>query len=307
LAIEVAGSFLAKGTQSFRQYLEELGKPDQEAVEFGAELRESLPTGHERSISGTLLKSIRLLGDEGIDLLCLASVLAVDTIPVRLVAATFERVDSQASDGRRVLRALDQADSLGLCGKVGDDARRVHTLVSRTIRYHRGKEERTELLRVAAAQALSSLLEVVVDIRRHAEVAMEMVHARHILSGGISRLEVADVAFWVGRHDYERGEYSGARKLQEQVLEGSRRLLGDEHPDTTISAWNLLQTLESGDNGAAWRAAAENLSWLLDADPATLAWDQQKIRQMLSEMLEQAQYLLKRSTSHWWKFWQLFT
>jgi hypothetical protein len=69
LAIEVAGSFLAKGTQSFGQYLEDLGKPDQDAAEFGAELRESLPTGHERSISGTLLKSIRLLGDEGVDFL----------------------------------------------------------------------------------------------------------------------------------------------------------------------------------------------------------------------------------------------
>jgi hypothetical protein len=34
-------------------------------------------------------------------------------------------------------------------------------------------------------QALSSLLDVVVDIRRHDEVTREVIHARHPLSGGI--------------------------------------------------------------------------------------------------------------------------
>jgi len=242
LAIEVAGSFLAKGTQGFRHYLDELGKPGEDALELGAELRVGLPTGHERSISGTLLKSVRLLGEEGMDFLRLASVLAVDAIPVRLVAAAFASVETQAQDGRRVLRALDQADSLGLCAKQGDDARMVHTLVSRTIRYHAGKDERTDLLRLAAVQGLRSLITVVVDIRRHAEVAREMVHARHILSGGIYRLEDAALAGWVGRHDHERGNYSGARKLQEQVLEACRRLLGEEHPDTLTAMHSLALT-----------------------------------------------------------------
>ncbi|MEX2260329.1 MAG: toll/interleukin-1 receptor domain-containing protein, partial [Bryobacteraceae bacterium] len=259
LAIEVAGSFLAKGIQSFRQYLDELGKPDKDALEFGAELRESLPTGHERSISGTLLKSMRLLGEEGMDFLRLASVLAVDAIPVRLVAAAFGRVDSHAQDGRRVLRALDQADSLGLCAKQGDDARIVHTLVSRTIRYRTGKDERTALLRLAAAQGLSSLLEVVADIRRHPEVAREMLHARHILSGGISSLEEAKVAEWVGRHDYERGSYSGARKLFDQVLEARRRLLGEEHPDTLWAMNNLAQTRQAQGDLAGARKLQEQV------------------------------------------------
>ena len=179
LAIEVAGSFLAKGTQTFRQYLEELGNPDQDAVEFGAKLRESLPTGHERSISGTLMKSIRLLGAEGLDFLRLSSVLAVDAIPVSLVAAVFEELDSPAPGDMRVLSALDQADSLGLCTMVGDDARRVHALVSRTIRYRSARDGRAEVLRGAAVRALSEALAVVGDIRRHGEVAREMVHARH--------------------------------------------------------------------------------------------------------------------------------
>ena len=62
--------------------------------------------------------------------------------------------------------------------------------------------------------------------------------------------------------------------------------MGAEHPDTAISAWNLFQTLlASGNVAAAQGVLAENLLWLLEADPATLAGSQQKIRQMLSEML----------------------
>jgi hypothetical protein len=276
LAVEVAGSFLAKGTQSFVEYLEELSRPDVDAVEFGAELGESLPTGHERSISGTLLKSIRLLGEEGMDFLRLASVLAVAPIPVRLVEGVFahrrrsllERVLRFASHlrwraaggvsaSRRVLAALDQADSLGLCARAGDDARSVHTLVSRTVRFQTRGEQRTAGLRVAAAEALSGLLEVVADVRRHAEVAREMVHARHTVSTGVSTIEEAAVGQWVGWHDSERGDYASARKLREQVLEARRRLLGEEHPATLRARNNLAQTLKAQGDLAGARKLEE--------------------------------------------------
>jgi hypothetical protein len=76
----VAGSYLAKGTQTFQEYLDELIQPDQDALEFAALLKESAPTNHDRNISRTFLKSIRLLGEEGVKFLCLASVLAVAPI-----------------------------------------------------------------------------------------------------------------------------------------------------------------------------------------------------------------------------------
>ena len=40
-----------------------------------------------------------------------------------------------------------------------------------------------------------------------------------------------------------QGDLAGARGLHQQVLDLSRRVLGEEHPDTTISAFNLLVTL----------------------------------------------------------------
>jgi len=136
LAIEVAGSFLAKGVQTFRQYLDELAQPREDALEYGSLLRESLPTGHDRSITRTLLKSIKLLGKEGMDFLRLASVLAVAPISIRIVHEVFEALGLETAISENVLTALDQAESLSLCETAGPDGRRVHTLISRVVRFH---------------------------------------------------------------------------------------------------------------------------------------------------------------------------
>ena len=42
-----------------------------------------------------------------------------------------------------------------------------------------------------------------------------------------------------------QGDLPGARKIQEQVLDASRRVLGGEHPDTLTSMNNLAGTLEA--------------------------------------------------------------
>jgi tetratricopeptide (TPR) repeat protein len=243
LAIAVAGSYLAKGAESYGEYLQDLRNPKQDAVEFGSELRESLPTGHDRSISGTLLKSIRLLGEEGMDFLRLASVLAVSPIPVSLLKAALESIESETPARVRLLRALDQVDSLGLCAKAGDDARSVHTLVSRTVRYHVGQTPRNGSFRAAAARALSECLKNVADVRKHSELSRELTHARQILLPGISTIEEAAVGILVATHDHERGDFVGAQKAFEEVLEARERLLGGTHPDTLAARSGFAETL----------------------------------------------------------------
>ncbi|MDQ6700618.1 MAG: hypothetical protein M3Z36_10585, partial [Acidobacteriota bacterium] len=130
LAVEVAGSYLAQGIDRFENYVDALENPSEDAVEFGSLLKESLPTGHERSISTTLLRSIRQLGVEGQDFLRLASVLAVAPIQVSFISEVLELLDG--SGRSHTLAAVDQAGSLSLCERTGDDARSVHTLVSRS-------------------------------------------------------------------------------------------------------------------------------------------------------------------------------
>ena len=44
LAVEVAGSYLAQGFEGFEDYVAALENPNEDAVEFGQLLKESLPT-----------------------------------------------------------------------------------------------------------------------------------------------------------------------------------------------------------------------------------------------------------------------
>ncbi len=71
-----------------------------------------------------------------------------------------------------------------------------------------------------------------------------------------------------------------------QVLEIRRRILGDEHPDTSVSAWNLFFTLIEMNDPKANAVFEDDLFWLMDRDPATLGVYQQKIREMILQMIE---------------------
>jgi len=273
LAIEIAAAFLAKGIMNFAEYLDELRRDDQDALEYGAMLREGLPTGHERSIAATLLKSIRQLGPEGADLLRLAAGLAVEPMPVSLIGRVFEEAGVQDATAA-LTAALDQADSLSLCQKVGDDARLVHTLVSRTVRRRRDwpEPERAEALRQAAVRVLIRQLEGKVDDpagRR--QVWREVGHAEHLVSGGLANAELATLGLGLARYRYVSGDFRSARALLEQVLEARRRLLGPEHPATRIAAWNYWLTLRKvGEHAAAARLFEQCLRWLVEREPSTL-------------------------------------
>jgi tetratricopeptide (TPR) repeat protein len=238
LAVEVAGSYLARGFSTYPQYLAALSDPDSDAVEFGAELKEALPTGHERSISTTLLRSVRMLGTDGMAFLELASVLAVAPIPLSFVEAVFD----ECSEPRpQAIRGIDEADSLSLAKIEGADARTVHTLVARAVRNPRRPAIQ---FRSAAIRALLKLLtDTAADIRRQDEIRRELVHARHLIAGRLEDVEAVAVALLAARADREQGDYAAARKLEEEALDASLRRLGDEHPDTLLVMDDLAQTM----------------------------------------------------------------
>jgi hypothetical protein len=77
LALDVASAALKgdEGLRSFAEFRTSLQDPRQDELKFAAELKGELPNGHEKSIAATLLRSIRRLEAEGLDLLRLASVL----------------------------------------------------------------------------------------------------------------------------------------------------------------------------------------------------------------------------------------
>jgi hypothetical protein len=82
-----------------------------------------------------------------------------------------------------------------------------------------------------------------------------------------------------------QGDLAGARKIQEQVLEITRSVLGEKHPHTSISAWNLYNILVELHDLEATEVLDNNLLWLMDRDPTTLGADQQQIREWISQIV----------------------
>ena len=63
------------------------------------------------------------------------------------------------------------------------------------------------------------------------------------------------------------GDYAAAKELQEDVLEVSRRILGEEHPDTLTAKGNLAHTLSQLGNYVAAKKLQEEV---LEASRRTL-------------------------------------
>lgn len=93
LAVDVTGAALRAqaGLVDFETFRRNLDQHGGDELEFASELADVLPSGHERSVASTLLRSVRTLPEEGRDFLQLSSLLAVAPIPAWLVAAIFAR------------------------------------------------------------------------------------------------------------------------------------------------------------------------------------------------------------------------
>jgi len=244
LALDVTGAALhaSEGIQSFAEFRKELASPTRDELELAAELKGVLPNDHEKSIASTLIRSIERLGPKGWDFLRLASVLAVAPIPASLISTVFSEVDGlDESEGRRrVVLGLDQAENLSLAERVEDEtgARSVHTLISRTVRFHDSQPERANQLQTAAFQALTSELSRADDPLVHDELRLAVTHARELVSRS-DDIQAADLMAWVGIFDHVRGAYGSAENLLRRECE-LRKTLGAEHPDTLTSMNNLV-------------------------------------------------------------------
>jgi hypothetical protein len=66
------------------------------------------------------------------------------------------------------------------------------------------------------------------------------------------------------------------------------RILGPDHPHTTLAAWNLFNSLiKLEEYEDAQQILTERLLWLLDDNVILYDADQQQIRKMLKQILKQ--------------------
>jgi tetratricopeptide (TPR) repeat protein len=291
LAVDVAGAALRTqtGLVSIVEFRAALQDPSQDELELAADLAKALPGGHQASIAATLQRSIRRLGQEGSDVLRLASVLAAAPLPLSLLAAVLQEaagLDERAAR-RQASRGVAQAEGASLASPTrlgadldaaaepaGEGGWVVHALVARTMRFTDSDRPRTAALRAAAVGVLTRALEAIVDPRAHTSLRQVVPHARELARHPGTEAE-AHLLGWVSRYDYERGDYRPAELAFRQALDAFRRLLGPEHPTTLTSMSNLADTLRVlGDAAAAAdlnRQVLEARQRLLGAEhPSTL-------------------------------------
>jgi len=270
LALDITASALLSSvaTKPFADFHDKLARLDKDAMVLADTLAEALPNGHQKSITQTMLRSLQELGAEGQDFLRLASVLAVAPIPGSLVTAVFQEADKLSGEHaeERASLAFKQVTSASLAEIAGkhQEARAVHTLVSRTVRFQKmGSPERGEALRTAAIRVLREAIATAVkDPRLHEQFELQVAHGRQVVSNPATADEAALVSL-VARYDRERGAYASARTLNERALELRRRVLGPEHPKTLTSMNNLAVTLQAqGDLTGACKLQEETLDSL---------------------------------------------
>src|SRR5271157_54022 len=213
LALDVTSSALMSygGDEPYRKFREELANPDEDALELSTELADALPNGHEKSIAQTMLRSIRGLRAEGQDFLRLASVLAVAPIPASLVTAVFQEADGleRGKAEQRQRKAFHDVTKASLAEIAGEkqDARSVHTLVSRAVRFREASLERTQVLRAAAVEALrSETAKAAPDPRLHKQIEFHVAHARQVVAM-LESISEANLVGWLAQYDYVRGSY----------------------------------------------------------------------------------------------------
>lgn len=289
LAVDVTGARLAaaQGLQSFAELRSEVAREDTDALELAATYAEVLPTGHQASITKTVLQSIHRAESPARDFLRLASVLATAPIPPRLVAAVFQKVDSLAKNDaeQRTLLALRSAEGLSLANKSDEDegAFWVHTLVARTMRLGEPDSSRRNALRSAVIALLSNLLsQTVTDPRSHAEIRFEIAHARELSRKATDHAET-ELLGWVATYDFVRGAYQSAYDMFFRQYEVFNEVLGPEHPSTLGSASNLALALWKLGNLARARKVTEKV---LEAQIRLLGKEHPKVLRLTDGLAE---------------------
>jgi tetratricopeptide (TPR) repeat protein len=256
LAVTLAAGALRHEAElrSISEYRTALASLDEDELELAIELADELPTVHDKSIAATLLRSVNQLDSEGREMLLIASLLAADPISLQLIKTILTQADEldERAATRRTARAVAQTTRHCLVERPAGarEMVQVHALVSRTMRHTTkvAEHERFATLRRATAIALSTAFRAVWIQEGDVALAGIAAHARHAALPTSSVLAedsllTALILSGLGNYAFQRGEYSTARALNKEVLEKSRPVLSDDHPNMLISVNNLALTL----------------------------------------------------------------
>ncbi len=253
LACHVAGRFIVR-TSTVSAYRQAVNRDVSRFDALAEQLAEQLPGDHTRLITATLATSLEHLGPSAWQLLRVATQLAPAPIPTSLIEIGLATRAGVAADSphdqlRLLAEAVHDPRGDGLW-EADAESVRVHVLVQSAAARLDPQPEAARPLGIALREALGARLsDAAPDIRRHPDVAMYAVHARHFVaaqldesSGDESR---AFVELALGRFDHEAGRYTAAKAAQEASLGALTRLRGEDDEWTLTAANDLGTTLRA--------------------------------------------------------------
>ena len=207
-----------------------------------------------RGVTETFEISYRALSPEGQKAARLLAELAPEAIPEILLEAleiTSPKVRAELR-GHSFVAGVAEDDVFGTMHRVlASFLREKSRLGAEMVEAEHFGPQRAE--HVAAVRAVENVFQYKLDWRdpRHwKRLRRVRPHAESL--GKVSEFGLATVGVWLGILKYAQGDRPGAGRIQEQVLDVLRRVLGEEHPDTLTSMNNLALTLlDQGDMAGA--------------------------------------------------------
>lgn len=157
LAVTAAALEADQGLRSFAEFRVALGDVAADELELAAALADMLPTGHEKSVASTLLRSIRGLGEAGRDFLEIAAALTVAPIPRQFIADTLAMMGAPPPPSVQQARiGIHAALGASLAAEADDEGGiSVHALVSRTVLRNLRDAERAAFITRTVTAALA--------------------------------------------------------------------------------------------------------------------------------------------------------
>jgi hypothetical protein len=253
LAIVQAAAYMNNTETTPRQYRSQIRGWKLDALEHNDMVTEDKPRGYstKNPVAATLIISmdqIRRLNALAADYLYLAACVDSKDISFDLLQASSPR---ERQDAMKVLSRYELVTR-----RPAESAFDLHRLVHRALREWLKKQQQ---LGQWTQHAITQLLQVFPDhdISSRSRWRRLLPHAKHALSNASAEGEGGDrlTLLWkCARTLCSDGRWNEAEELEVLVIETSKKVFGNEHPDTLNSLGNLASTYR---NQGRWKEAEE--------------------------------------------------
>lgn len=259
LALDVLGALLTLESSStpYARWRERLAETMADALDLARHLAEELPTGSSRQVSAVMRASLDRVGDAGWDVLRVAARLEDAPIPKGLIAGVVGEDAWMAG-----------IPDLGRHSLItdGGETVRVHPVVRRVVRFVDADPARAEVLDGRVVGVVRQRLGAATDAGKVPGLVADVVHGMARVGGELD-VEGAGLAAHLALVAKARGDYGGARGLEQRAEAAFRQWLGPEHPDALKARLNLALTFQALGN---LHAAREALAFVVKARTGTL-------------------------------------